>query len=50
LTSTEIFEKVNPVPLISTAYLHVSPQPGVRYAVRARDAFGRESALCIIAD
>ncbi|QPB23956.1 glycosyl hydrolase [Rhizobium sp. 007] len=52
LTSTDgkIFEKVNPVPLISTAYLHVSPQSGVRYAVRARDAFGRESALCIIAD
>lgn len=49
-TDGRTFEKVNPVPLISTAYLHVSPPPGARYAVRARDAFGRESPLCFIAE
>jgi L-iduronidase len=41
------FAPVNPVPLISTAFLHMSPAPGTRYAVRAYDAFGRRSSLCL---
>lgn len=43
----ENFTQVSPVPLLSTAFLHMSPSAGVRYAVRARDAFGRRSPLCI---
>jgi L-iduronidase len=49
LVSTDggTFEKVSPAPLISTAFLHMSPPEGVRYAVQARDAFGRRSELCL---
>jgi len=46
-TDGETFEKVSPAPLISTAFLHMSPPEGVRYAVRACDAFGRCSELCV---
>jgi L-iduronidase len=42
------WERINPVPLNSTAFLHMSPQPGTHYAVRARDAFGRLSPLCLV--
>ena len=42
-TDGDTFDVVSPVPLISTAFLHMSPPPGARYAVRARDAFGRLS-------
>ena len=41
------FEQLNPKPLLSTAYLHASATPGLRYAIRARDAFGRESTLLV---
>ena len=47
-TDGETFEKVSPAPLISTAFLHMSPPAGAQYAVRARDAFGRRSELCAI--
>ncbi len=49
LASTDgvTYERINPVPLISTAFLHMSPPAGIRYAVRARDAFGCLSALCL---
>ncbi|NEJ89472.1 glycosyl hydrolase [Rhizobium leguminosarum] len=49
LVSTDggTFEKVSSAPLISTAFLHMSPPEGVRYAVCARDAFGRRSELCL---
>ncbi|KEC69299.1 UNVERIFIED_ORG: L-iduronidase [Rhizobium esperanzae] len=47
-TDGETFEKVSPAPLISTAFLHMSPPAGAQYAVRARDAFGRHSELCAI--
>lgn len=43
----ETFEVISGAPLISTAFLHMSPPPGTRYAVRARDAFGRQSPLCL---
>lgn len=40
------YAPVEAAPLISTAFLHMSPGQGVRYAVRACDAFGRRSELC----
>jgi L-iduronidase len=46
-TNGGTFEKVSPAPLISTAFLHMSPPEGARYAVCARDAFGRRSELCV---
>ena len=39
------FEVVNEAPLLSTAFLVMSPPAGARYAVRARDGFGRLSQL-----
>jgi L-iduronidase len=44
-TDGDSFDVVSPVPLMSTAFLHMSPPSGARYAVRARDAFARLSPL-----
>lgn len=41
---------LNAAPLISTAFLHMSAPDGARYTVRARDAFGRTSDICVQKD
>jgi L-iduronidase len=46
-TDGKTFEQVSSAPLISTAFLHMSPPEGARYAVCASDAFGRRSELCV---
>jgi L-iduronidase len=42
------FEVINGAPLLSTAFLVMSPPAGAQFAVRARDGFGRFSQLCTL--